>query len=205
MRASAAELRRRGLCPIPLKHRSKEPSLAELAPYLKRPATKEELASWSWPGVGVVTGPLSGILVLDVDGPEGEAELKKHGHTLTPMVRTPSGGLHLYFKHPDIEVRTGIRVAPGLDVKAAGGYVAAPPSVGPSGLAYEWIVSPEETELADPPAWLMDLLERPRLKGSAGPIGEEIPAGRRNQELASLAGTMRHRGAGEEEICHIPP
>lgn len=199
MRAAAVRFHRSGLCPIPLKERSKEPSLRELAPYLKRPATKKELASWSWPGVGVVTGPQSGILVLDVDGPEGEAELKKYGHPPTPMVRTPSGGLHLYFKHPNIEARTGIRVAPGLDIKAAGGYVAAPPSVGPSGRAYEWIVSPEEAEIADPPEWLLRLVESARWK-EAGPIGEWIPSGQRNQELASLAGTMRRRGAGEEEI-----
>jgi hypothetical protein len=199
MRAAAVEFYRSGLCPIPLKHHSKEPSLTKLAPYLERAATREELSSWSWPGVGIVTGPLSGILVLDADGPEGEAELKKYGHPLTPMVRTPGGGLHLYFKHPHAEVRTGIRVAPGLDVKAAGGYVAAPPSVGPSGKAYEWIVSPREAEPAEPPEWLLQLVERPRWK-DAGPIGERIPSGRRNQELASLAGTMRRRGAGEEEI-----
>jgi hypothetical protein len=57
------------------------------------------------------------------------------------MVRTASGGLHLYFKHPNHHVRTGIRVAPGLDVKASGGYVVAPPSVGANGKPYEWIVS----------------------------------------------------------------
>jgi hypothetical protein len=115
--------------------------------------------------VGIVTGPLSGILVLDVDGPEGEAELKKHGHPITPMVRTASGGLHLYFKHPDTDIRTGIRVAPGLDVKASGGYVVAPPSVGPNGKPYEWLVSLEDVEPAEPPDWLMGLLEQPKRTG----------------------------------------
>ena len=197
-RAEAAAYRRRGLCPIPTKHNSKEPSLKELAPYLTRPATKEEFGSWSWPGVGVVTGPLSGVLVLDVDGPEGEAELKKHGHPVTPMVRTAGGGLHLYFKHPDKDIRTGIRVAPGLDVKASGGYVVAPPSIGPNGKPYEWIVSLEDAEPADPPEWLLKLLERPRF--GAAPVGDRIPPGERNKELASIAGTMRRRGMGEAEI-----
>ncbi len=161
-RAEAAAYHRRGLCPIPTKRNSKKPNLEELEPYLTRPATKEELGSWSWPGVGVVTGPLSGILVLDVDGPEGEAELKKHGHPVTPMVRTAGGGLHLYFKHPDKDIRTGIRVAPGLDVKASGGYVVAPPSVGENGKPYEWVVGLEDAEPADPPEWLLKILERPR-------------------------------------------
>lgn len=199
-RAEAATYHRRGWCPIPVKDRSKEPNIAELAPYLSRPATKEELGSWSWPGVGIVTGRLSGVLVLDVDGPEGEAELKKHGHPVTPMVRTGGGGLHLYFRCPDEGVRTGIRVAPGLDVKAAGGYVVAPPSVGPTGEAYEWIVGPDEAEPADPPEWLMRIIERPRRAKSAGAVGDRIPSGKRNQELTSIAGSMRRRGLGEEEI-----
>ena len=191
---------RRGWCPIPTKHRSKEPNLAELAPYLSRKATEEELSSWSWPGVGIVTGRLSGLLVLDVDGPEGEAVLREHGHPITPMVRTGGGGLHLYFRHPDDDVRTGIRVEDGLDVKAAGGYVVAPPSVGPTEAAYEWIIGPEEVETADVPDWLMHIIRRPRRNGGAGPLGEKIPDGQRNRELASLAGSMRRRGMGEEEI-----
>jgi len=53
-------------------------------------------------------------------------------------------------------VRTGIRVASGLDVKASGGYVVVPPSVGPNDEPYEWIVSPGEAGLADPPEWLIE-------------------------------------------------
>ncbi len=199
-KAAAADYRREGWCPIPIKEGSKQTALARLAPYLERPATAEELRSWSWSGVGIVTGRLSGVLVLDVDGPEGEAELRRHGHPVTPMVRTAGGGLHLYFRHPEHHVKTGIRVAPGLDVKASGGYVVAPPSVGANGEPYEWIVSPQDAELADPPAWLMALLERERPKGPAGPVGERIPAGGRNKGLASLAGSMRRRGMGEAEI-----
>jgi putative DNA primase/helicase len=199
-KAAAANYHRLEWCPIPIKERSKEPNLLELQPYLSRRPTREELGAWAWSGVGIVTGELSGVLVLDVDGPEGEAELRKHGHPATPMVRTPSGGLHLYFKHPARPVNTSIRVAPGLDVKASGGYVVAPPSLGPNGKPYEWIVPPEEAELADPPEWLMRLLERQRSRAPAGPVGERIPSGQRNKVLASIAGTMRRRGMGEAEI-----
>jgi putative DNA primase/helicase len=200
-RSEAALYHRRGWCPIPVKERSKATSLLQLAPYLKRPATKEELSAWTWGGVGIVTGPLSGILVLDVDGPRGEEKLKEFGHPPTPMVRTARGGLHLYFKHPEEQdVRTGIRVATEMDVKAAGGYVVAPPSAGPNGRRYEWIVSPEEADPADPPDWLMRLLERPRRYGAAPPVGKKILPGKRNQELTSIAGTMRRRGMDQPEI-----
>ena len=199
-RDHAAVYHERGWGPVPVKHRSKATSLPELAPYLERRATKEELAAWSWSGVGIVTGPLSGVLVLDVDGAEGQAELRKHGHPPTPIVQTPGGGLHLYFKHPDHNVRTGIRVAPGLDVKASGGYVVAPPSVGVNGDRYEWVVSPDDAELADPPPWLLELIKPAERKGPAPPVGERIPDGERNKTLASMAGTMRRRGMGEAEI-----
>ena len=199
-KSAAADYHRGGWCPIPIKKASKQTALAKLAPYLERRATVEELRAWSWSGVGIVTGLVSGVLVLDVDGPEGEAELRKHGHPPTPMVRTASGGLHLYFRHPEHDVRTGIRVAPGLDVKASGGYVVAPPSVGANGRPYEWVVSTGEAELADPPEWLMRLLGPRERKGAAPAVGEQIPQGQRNKGLASIAGSMRRRGLGEAEI-----
>jgi hypothetical protein len=80
-----------GWCPIPVKEHSKATSLLQLAPYLKRRATKEELDAWTWGGVGIVTEPLSGLLVLDVDGPRGEVKLKELGNPLMPMVRTAGG------------------------------------------------------------------------------------------------------------------
>src|SRR5918997_4352463 len=199
-RSAAAEYRQNGWSPIPVKDGSKATSLAELAPYLERQATADELYRWTWAGVGVVTGPVSGVLVLDVDGPEGEAELRKHGHPPTPTVRTPSGGLHLYFKHPPGDVRTGIRVAPGLDVKARGGYVVAPPTRGATGKAYEWIVAPQDATLAEVPDWLRGIIETRGRKGPAAPVGEKIPDGQRHSTLVSLAGSMRRRGMDEEEM-----
>src|SRR5215212_6463929 len=114
MRRAAADYYRKGLRPIPLKHRSKEPSLGELTPYLERPATREELNSWTWQGVGLVVGLDSNLIVIDADGPEGEAELKRRGHFVGPMVRSGGGGLHLYCRHPGRNFRTRIRVVPGL-------------------------------------------------------------------------------------------
>src|SRR5215213_8149359 len=78
------------------------------------------------------------------------------------------------------------------------------PSLGANGRRNEWIVSwivsPEEADPADPPEWLMQLLQRPRRNGAAPPVGKKISPGRRNQELTSVAGTMRRRGMEEDEI-----
>jgi hypothetical protein len=108
--------------------------------------------------------------------------------------------MHVYFKHPDCELRTKIRAVPDLDLKADGGYVVAPPSTGPKGM-YEWIVSPEDAEIADAPAWLVELAHEEKFT-KASPVGDEIGAGGRNHTLFSLAGSMRERGMGEAEIEH---
>jgi hypothetical protein len=57
---------------------------------------------------------LSGVVVLALDGPEGEAEPRKYCHPPNPKVRS-AGMLHRYFKDPDHEIKTGIRVASGLE------------------------------------------------------------------------------------------
>ncbi len=192
------QLRRWGLWTIPVRRRSKVAALPKGHPFFERRATDEEHAAWSYPGVGIVTGRKAGVLVLDVDGPQGAEELKRRGHPPTWMVRTQSGGMHVYFKHPDCELRTKIRAVPDLDLKAEGGYVVAPPSAGPKGM-YEWIVSPEDAEIADAPAWLVELAHEEKFT-KAGPVGEEIGEGKRDHTLTSLAGTMRRRGMGEAEI-----
>ena len=69
-----------------------------------------------------------------------------------------------------------------------------------SGRRYEWIVAPWETELADPPPWLLGLIDRPQPAKVPTADGERIPQGARNMTLTSLAGTMRGKGMSEEAI-----
>ncbi len=182
---------------IPL--RDKKPTFGkdELRPHLYQRPDRETVRGWyregRFGGVGIVTGPTSGIVVLDVDGEEGKALLKKHGHAPTPMVAT-SKGLHLYFKDPGGNIPTCIRFAPDLDLKARGGYVAAPPTAG-----REWIIHPGECELADLPEWV---IERIRLRGPRAKFewGEDIPNGERNKRLTSLAGKLRYAGLDARSI-----
>src|SRR5262245_53928724 len=85
----------------------KRPLLDSWKPYQDRLATEDEIRDWyrRWPGAGVaiITGPVSGIIVIDID-PRHGGDLTwrdmcwRHGspeHTWT--VRTPSGGMHIYF------------------------------------------------------------------------------------------------------------
>ncbi len=177
----------------------------------------KQIARWweKWPdaSVGILTGQESCLLVLDVDGEDGKTSLQsltaahgklpktlcvKTGRTGTDGKRK---GCHYYFR-----VSTGAAIrnsagvlGKGLDIRADGGYVVAPPSLHPSGLLYEWL-APEQP-LADAPAWLLAKLTVVKPAPEAARAqAEAIAEGGRNHALASLAGTMRRRGMTPEAI-----
>jgi bifunctional DNA primase/polymerase-like protein len=132
------------------------------------PAT---IAHWwrRWPSANVAirTGAVSGIIVLDVDpdhGGDESLDVLLHDHGPLPpgaIVRTGSGGQHIYFAHPGGVIRndTGRRLGPGLDIRGDGGYVIAPPSRHPTGSLYHW--DGPQRELPHLPDWLLDRLRDP--------------------------------------------
>lgn len=98
-----------------------------------------------WPdaNIAIVTGEVSGVYVIDVDGEEGVQslkELEESSGLLPPTlaVRTPRPGLHLYLRHPNVPVSQAVGIAPHIDVRGDGGYVIAPPSSHVSGNTYLW-------------------------------------------------------------------
>jgi Bifunctional DNA primase/polymerase, N-terminal/AAA domain/Primase C terminal 1 (PriCT-1) len=208
---SANDYRRRGWSPIRLKGKIPAEPWAE---YQQRCMTLEEVEEKPWPGVGVVTGAISGIVVLDADSPEAVEELKRRGHPATPMVKT-ARGVHAYFRHPGGELPTRLGLGSGLDLKGDGGYVVTPPSKHPSGATYEWIIGPQDEDPAPLPAWVMEQIRAHGRRATAEDLGQEIPNGSRNATITSIAGTLRRRGLGETaifaallginaEICHPP-
>lgn len=124
------------------------------------------------PGICVVTGPGSGLLVIDIDpdhgGDDSLHDLEQiHGPLpATYEVLTGGGGRHLYFTHPQLAPGTTIgnsagRLGPGIDIRATGGQVVAPPSIHPdTGRPYEREISSPEHTAPLPPAWV-ELLTEP--------------------------------------------
>ena len=177
----------------------------------------KQIALWweSWPdaNLGILTGQESGLLVLDVDGEGGKASLKAltAAHDALPKTlcaitgRTGSDGkrkgCHYYFRVPvGVPIRNSAGIlGKGLDIRADGGYVVAPPSLHPSALLYEWL-APEQP-LAEVPPWMLAKLAAAKpAPEPAKTQGEFIAEGGRNHALASLAGTMRRRGMTPEAI-----
>jgi len=161
---------------------------------------------WPEANIGVATGKDAGFFALDVDprkgGAEALASLKaKYGKLPeTRTADTGGGGIHYLFRYPDFPVKNSTgELGAGLDVKGEGGAIVVAPSLHLSGKRYRWRNS---AAVADAPEWFLRLLreaQRPRANGSHS-VGGAIPEGRRNNTLTSLAGTMRRRGMGLDEI-----
>lgn len=75
----------------------------------------------------------------------------------TWRARTGGGGQHIYFRYPDhLSIRNTQETIAGIDVRAEGGFVIAPPSRHQNGKPYKWLFSPFDTDLAEAPQWLLD-------------------------------------------------
>lgn len=160
-------------------------------------------------GIGIATGSVSGIVVLDVDGQKGFACLQKYmgrfgSLPATPCSHTGGGGWHAIFQYPTGRtIKSSVAaLGDGLDIRADGGYIVAPPTLHPSGNPYKWAEQrPLSMSLAPCPEWLLEqLAQRSQRLGPTLDVETQIPEGQRNNTLASLAGSIRRIGADAEEI-----
>lgn len=144
-------------CGSPAKHPH-----SRLCPHGIYSATSQlsRVAEWwtrrEWANVGLATGP-SGLIALDIDPRNGGLEnlrrlVDQHGPlppTLTCL--TGGGGQHYYFRACERQPASG-DLAPGVEVKARGGMVVAPPSLHSSGQRYTWLDPDAPVKLA--PHWI---------------------------------------------------
>lgn len=199
---------------LPIKPHDKVP----LTSHGVKDATTDEatVREWwtRWPdaNIGLATGDSSGLLVFDVDPRHGGDEslsllATDPTATSTLTVNTGGGGQHLYFRFPEsASIGCPVDIESGLDIRGRGGYIVAPPSIHESGKRYlfasDW--PPDVSTMLDPPEWLIELLETRRRRGSTGGSSGgndgSVGEGGRNAHLASVAGSMRHRGCSQASI-----
>lgn len=147
---------------FPLLRGSKKPAMA-WKPYQTCRPTADEVAGWrnnADSNAAIVTGAISGIIVLDTDSDEGEAFVIDQGAPETPTVRTAKGR-HRYFRHPGFKIGNLAGIVAGVDLRGDGGYVVAPGSLHPSGHVYEWEAETQSLPVADAPQWLLDIIRKP--------------------------------------------
>ncbi len=189
-----------GLSVIPLLPKEKKPLVAWME-YRTRLANEKELVEWFADGtanIGIVTGPISKIAVVDFDSQDALKFARRNDFPSCPLVKT-SKGYHAYYRY-----REGVRNfqkrddLPGIDLRADGGYVVAPPSVHPSGIQYSWV---EDRGLDFPMVELPDIIlqKRPEHKTPITELYKGSARGSRNNNLARLCGSWVSDGLGFEE------
>ena len=176
------------------------------------PADQAE-AAWSneshW---AMPTG--NGLLVVDVDVKHGGKEEDVYALGFprgTFRVKTPSGGCHLYYKDPGLNLRNSVqKLGDGIDIRTDGGYVCIPPMPGYS------ITCDHEPKLVFP----YDLKFKTQEDNTNhefvnSGVEEEIMEGSRNTSLFTLGCSLRARGiptpaihaamhAMNKELCNPP-
>lgn len=181
----------------------------------------EQITTW-WTktpdaNVGLVTGDKSGLVVVDVDGENGEAALAHYGELPATVESRTGKGRHLLFSGTNIRNSAG-KLGAQLDVRGEGGYIVAPPSIHPNGSRYQWASGKHPGRLALAP--LPDVIAE-RLAGVVGaivpPAEGERPArldtvdvvlvgvdeGGRNQALAEYVGRLFALNARELEVLEL--
>ena len=162
--------------------------------------------------LAIRTGSASGLVVVDVDpahgGTDSLTQLVKDGLcSPTRWVRTGSGGLHLYYRHPGLHTRVRCsagQVAPGVDIRADGGYVVAPPSIHPvTRRPYVW--ADEGASVVEMAPRLLDVCQRADRPPAPAPVGLTTTAragaiSNPSALLASLVTTVRTSGPGRRRV-----
>ncbi len=184
----------------------------------RRP-TELEIHQWwkRWPdaNIGVITGAVSGIIVLDVDGLKGRETLGNGKYHLPPTATaaTGGGGWHYVYKHPGGNCRnfagkTGETILPNVDFRGDGGLIVVAPSMHISGKRYEWLITPKDEPPAEAPQWLVKLIREQAQRGENGQGARldpedwsaELTEGNRNTELTKRAGSLLAKGKmGQED------
>lgn len=209
----------RGWAVIPVRPGDKAPLVAWQV-YQESPPEPEQLDAWfaRWPdaGVGVVTGAVSGLVVLDIDPAHGARHSlprleREHG----PLPRTVEavsggGGRHLYFRHPGGRVRNRVGLAAGVDLRGDGGFVVAPPSAHASGARYAWVAgrNPEQVDLAPLPGWLLEAAGGGEHRGHSlqhwrSLVRGGVEEGERNNSIASLSGHLLWHGVDPGVVLEL--
>lgn len=157
---------------------------------------------WPEANVGIATGQKSGLLIVDIDPRhDGHFSLRKwesnHGKFETLKTKTGGGGEHFFFAYPRNQtLGNKVNLEKGIDIRANGGYVVAPPSIHASGQGYTW---DSNQNISETPPWLLSHFGG-RDKTSLTNSTDRVDEGARNSFLASLAGSFKKYGIKGEGL-----
>ena len=211
----ASDLIARGFSIVPIKRGKKKPPFNGWDKFWDRKPRIDEVMSWIKTGTldwGIMCGPISDIVVVDLDDDAARAWAMERGLGAGPSVATGKGWHYYYRAGEDGGRKKVIGLADmKVDVLTRGGMVLAPGSQHPNGGTYKWIIS--DTELEPLPQWVRDAMElqgqgkkesAKRVKAATslsnidhGDMGIVAEGGRNNQ-LFRIAASCRGKECMEE-------
>ena len=181
-----------GLSVIPLVPQQKKPIIPSWEPYMERLPTEDEVKTW-WTqhptaNIGIVTGAVSNLVIVDVDPRNGGDEsVKKLDVPATYIVKTGGGGWHYYYRPNGKIIPKMTGCLPGIDILGEKAYAVAPPSThDKTGLPYEPVG--ETFDIVEAPGWLYATKKEEEKLWESGLNG--APEGKRNETAASLCGKL---------------
>lgn len=164
--------------------------------YQGEKAGKEQIEAWfkdfNVLGIGIVTGAISGIVVVDIE---------KGGkyNDLPPSIcsQTGGGGIHIFYQYdPKHPISNFTRIRQLTDIRGDGGYVIVPPSGHPSGGSYSWLKEPGENEMQTFPYFLLEA-KKDEDEGISKNWTEfskdKVSMGQRNDQAAKVIGKLLHK------------
>lgn len=223
----ALEYLSRGWSVIPIDPEGKTPYVEWSRYQVERPSVAEVKGWFSWDemNIGVVTGKVSGIVVVDVDASRGGLDtMASLSLQSNYMVRTGGGGIHLYYAYPESvsKVKNTVDIFPGVDIRGDGGYVVAPPSLHQSGVRYEWISYGTNGVSPLPPAILDKIVAKAQdsPKEPPNPLGSKVlpldvadkvvgelapfwTEGKRHSLSLAIAGLLSKRGYRWQDVEYV--
>lgn len=197
-----------GLSVIPVKP-DKKPYI-KWEDFQKRKSTPEEIRRWwkKWPPamIGIVTGPISEIDVVDTDNQEADEELQSYlsDSFVCPTQRTPSGGKHYLFAHAEGICNSNDRSHFNFHVRGEGGYFIAAPSINGTKGRYQWMDGLSIEEVAPPPmpdALYKELISSYAL-GYKGAVTDKSSSVT-NRDISLHPVTLAEEGTRDHAIFHL--
>ena len=207
-----------GFSVIPIQPKGKKP-LIPWEEYQRTRASEEVIKRWweKWPdaNLGVVTGDVSGIVVVDLeyDG----LTLSQNLHLSSTLIASTGKGRHLYFKYPGTEIcnRAAINKVKGFDLRGDGGYVLVPPSLHPDGKKYTWLTPlralsslpefPIQKILTplSPTTTTTTTTENRNPKGWIGEALKEMQVGNRDYTIFRICSRLRADGYSPDDVLTL--
>lgn len=188
-----------GLAVLPLSKSKQPPKDFSWQPLQKRRMTVKELLGCPvLENIGIVTGEISGIVVVDCD--TMEAANRFWNERKTPVVVQTPKGFHFFYKHTGQSAKTC--QADGYDIRGDGGYVVAPPSV-VDGKRYSFQRGSEDLKPKLLPPFNMNWIPKPKTQGRGTELEKKIHDGEAYvKKIYAISGQNGHNET-YKVVCYL--